>query len=48
MADTKDPEHPHRKERYGRNFNPSNPPADAPRFDVLKRAKCRKPAKAIH
>ncbi|MFV1745326.1 MULTISPECIES: hypothetical protein [unclassified Phaeobacter] len=43
MADTKHPEHAHLKDLYGANSDPSTPPADKLRFDVLRVANRWKP-----
>jgi len=48
MADTKHPEHENLKEWYGGAFDPSTPPADELRFEVLKLAKRWKPKKTIN
>jgi hypothetical protein len=48
MANTKHPEHAHLKEWYGGSFDPSTPPTDELRFDVLKLAKRWKPKNTIH
>jgi hypothetical protein len=39
MANPKHPEHANLKEWYGGSFDPSTPPADELRFEVLKLAK---------
>ena len=43
MADTNHPEHAHLKEWHGGSFDPSTPPADELRFEVLRLAKRWKP-----
>ena len=48
MADTKHPEHENLKEWYGGAFDPSTPPADELRFEVLKLAKRWKPKKTTN
>ncbi|MGJ8535341.1 MAG: hypothetical protein ACSHYC_24385 [Alphaproteobacteria bacterium] len=41
-------EHVHLKERYGGSFDPTTPPADEMRFEVLKLAKRWKPKKTVN
>ncbi|MCK8462808.1 plasmid pRiA4b ORF-3 family protein [Aliiroseovarius sp. S1339] len=48
MANPKHPEHANLKEWYGGSFDPSTPPADELRFEVLKLAKRWKPKKTIN
>ncbi|MEQ9586367.1 MAG: plasmid pRiA4b ORF-3 family protein [Parvibaculaceae bacterium] len=47
MANPKHPEHANLKEWYGGPFDPSTPPADELRLEVLKLAKRWKPKKTI-
>lgn len=48
VTDAKHPEHAHLKEWYGGAFDPSTPPADELRFEVLKLAKRWKPKRTIN
>ena len=48
MADTNHPEHTHLREWNGGSFDPSTPPADELRFDVLRLAKRWKPKNAAN
>lgn len=48
MANPKHPEHADIKEWYGSSFDPSTPPSDKLRFEVLKLAKAWKPKKKIN
>jgi hypothetical protein len=48
MADPKHPEHASLKEWYGGAFDPSTPPADELRFEVLRLAKRWKAKKPVN